>query len=275
MLISSGLALSLAQTASADPTHDSRDAVVPVVSYTFDSDSGSTVVDSSGQSNNGAWSGTPGYAPGVSGKALHISAGKNFVSLPKVAGKTDGSGSFSYETWWYDNAETSDAPMVANQDFASCANPGFTFYHLSGTYQQRSCFAVNGAKTYTTTRTASIQNGWHYLAVVEDSTAHTYDYYVDGVLFSSTSTVSGATAANFNSGKPIRIGQDGTGTYTGTDDALVDDFNFYNQAITADQIAADYAATNPATHFPVTVTNDGHGTGTASVLAPAAAPPTR
>ncbi|WP_328915782.1 MULTISPECIES: LamG-like jellyroll fold domain-containing protein [unclassified Streptomyces] len=270
VLISSGLALSLAQTASADPTHDSRDAVVPVVSYTFDSDSGSTVVDSSGQSNNGAWSGTPGYAPGVSGKALHISAGKNFVSLPKVAGKTDGSGSFSYETWWYDNAETSDAPMVANQDFASCANPGFTFYHLSGTYQQRSCFAVNGAKTYTTTRTASIQNGWHYLAVVEDSTAHTYDYYVDGVLFSSTSTVSGATAANFNSGKPIRIGQDGTGTYTGTDDALVDDFNFYNQAITADQIAADYAATNPATHFPVTVTNDGHGTGTASVLAPAA-----
>ncbi|MFB7324820.1 LamG-like jellyroll fold domain-containing protein [Streptomyces sp. NPDC056190] len=243
---------------------------MPVVSYNFDNDSGTTVVDSSDRKNNGTWGGTPAYGAGASGKALHVSAGKNFVSLPKVAGQTDGSGSFAIETWWYDNSETSDAPMIANQNFASCSNPGFTFYHLSGTYQQRSCFGINGTKTYTTTRTTSIQNGWHHLALVVDSTAHTFDYYVDGVLFSSTSTISGSSVANFNSGLPFRIGQDGTGTYSATDDALVDDFNFYNQAISADQIAADYAATNPATHFPVTVTNDGHGTGTASVLAPAA-----
>ena len=269
-LVFAGLALCLAPPAAADPTHDPADAVPPVVSYTFDHDSGSTVTDSSGQANNGTWSGTPAYAPGVSGQALHVSAGKNFVSLPKVAGQTDGSGSFSFETWWYDNAETIDAPLVANQNFASCGNPGFTFYHVSGTYQQRSCYAVNGTKTYSTTRTTSIRGGWHYLAVVEDSSAHTYDYYVDGALFSSTPTSSGSTTANFDSGSPIRIGQDGTGTYSGTDDALIDDFNFYDQAISAGQITADYAATNPATHFPVTVGNDGHGTGTASVSAPAA-----
>ncbi|QMU71402.1 carbohydrate-binding protein [Streptacidiphilus sp. P02-A3a] len=269
-MLAAGLSALLAPTASADPTYDSRDSALPVAAYTFDSDSGTTVVDSSGHGNNGTWTGTPSYAAGVSGKAAHISAGKNFVSLPKVAGQTDGSGSFSFETWWYDNTETADAPFVANQDFASCANTGFTFYHLSGTYQQRSCFAVNGTKTYSSTNTASVRSGWHYLAVVEDSGAHTYNYYVDGVLSSSTSTISGTTAANFDSGSPIRIGQDGTGVYSATDDALVDDFNFYNQAISATQISADYAATNPATHFPVTVTNDGHGTGTASVLAPAA-----
>lgn len=265
-----GETLALVQPASADATYASRDAVTPVVSYNFDNDSGSTVVDTSGHSNNGSWSGTPAYAAGVSGKALHVSAGKNFVSLPKVAAQTDGSASFSFETWWYDNTATADAPLVSNQNFASCGNAGFSFYHLSGTYQQRSCFAVNGTKTYSTTDTTSIRNGWHYLAVVEDSSAHTFAYYVDGTLFSSTSTISGTTAANFNSGSPIRIAQDGTGAYSATDDALVDDFNFYNQAIGADQIAADYAATNPATHFPVTVTNDGHGTGTATVLAPAA-----
>ena len=269
-LLAAGLSVLFAPTASADPTHDSRDSALPVVSYTFDHDSGSTVVDSSGHGNNGTWTGTPGYGVGVSGRAAHVGAGKAFVTLPKVAGQTDGSGSFAFETWWYDNAETADAPFVANQNFASCANTGFTFYHVSGSYQQRSCFAVNGAKTYSTTDTASVQKGWHYLAVVQDSTAHTYDYYVDGVLFSSTSTISGSSAANFDSGSPIRIGQDGTGVYSATDDALVDDFTFYNQAIGAGQIAADYAATNPATHFPVTVTDDGHGTGSASVLAPAA-----
>lgn len=260
----------LAHTAAADPTYDSRDAVTPVVAYTFDDDSGSTVTDSSAHGNNGSWSGTPAYAPGVSGRALHVSAAKNFVTLPRTAGQTDGSGSFSFETWWYDNTESSDAPIVANQNFASCANTGFTFYHLSGTYQQRACYGVGGTKTYTTTRTTSIQGGWHYLAAVEDATAHTWSYYVDGVLFSSNATNSGTTAANFDSGSPIRIGQDGTGAYSAGDDALVDDFNFYNQAISADQIAADYAATNPATHYPVTVTDDGHGTGSAAVLAPAA-----
>ncbi|MCX4750494.1 InlB B-repeat-containing protein [Kitasatospora sp. NBC_01287] len=265
-----GLALSLAAPATADPAYDSRDSVLPVVSYTFDNDSGTTVADSSGHANNGTWSGTPAYAAGVSGKALHVSAGKNFVTLPKTAGQTDGSGSFSFETWWYDNAETADAPLVANQNFASCANAGFTFYHLSGGYQQRSCYGVGTTKTYSATRTTSIQNGWHHLAVVQDSTAHTYSYYVDGALSSTTSTISGSTAANFDSGSPIRIGQDGTGAYSATDDALVDDFDFYDQAVSATQIAADYAATNPATHFPVTVTDDGHGWGTASVLAPAA-----
>lgn len=262
------LALGAASPAAADPTYNPGDAATPVVSYNFDNDNGTTVVDSSGHGNNGTWTGTPAYSAGPSGKAAHVSAGKNFVTLPKVAGQTDGSGSFSFETWWYDNAETADAPMVANQNFAACNNAGFTYYHISGTYQQRSCFGVNGTKTYTTTRTTSIQNGWHYLAVVEDSTAHTYASYVDGVLFSTTSTISGTTAANFNSGDPIRIAQDGTGVYSATDDALVDDFNFYNQAISATQISADFTATNPATHFPVTVTNDGHGSGTASVLAP-------
>ncbi|MFD0638408.1 InlB B-repeat-containing protein [Catenulispora yoronensis] len=240
-----------------------------MVSYTFDNDQGSKVADASGRTNDGTWTGTPVYGAGVSGKAAHVGVGKNFVTLPKVAGQTDGSGSFSFETWWYDNTESSDAPFVANQNFASCSNAGFTFYHLSGTYQQRSCFGVGGTKTYSTTATASIRNGWHYLAVVQDGAAHTYSYYVDGVLSSTTSTISGTTAANFNSGSPVRIGQDGTGAYSATDDALVDDFNFYNQPISADQIAADFAATNPATHFPVTVTDDGHGTGTASVLAPA------
>ncbi|MEV4557725.1 LamG-like jellyroll fold domain-containing protein [Kitasatospora sp. NPDC049285] len=269
------LVLGLAAPAAADPTYDPRDAVQPVVSYTFDDDSGNTVTDSSPRGNHGTWSGTPAYAAGVSGRALHISGGKNFVTLPRVAGQTDGSGSFAFETWWYDNTATADAPLVANQNFASCANPGFTFYHVSGTYQQRSCYGVGGTKTYSTTRTATIRGGWHHLAVVQDATAHTYAYYVDGVLFSTTATDSGTTAANFNSGSPIRIGQDGTGAYSATDDALVDDFTFYNQAITADQVAADFAATDPATHFPVTVTGDGHGTGTAAVQAPAAGTPDR
>ncbi|MEV4613593.1 LamG-like jellyroll fold domain-containing protein [Kitasatospora sp. NPDC049258] len=264
------LVLGLAGPAAADPTHDQRDAVQPVVSYTFDNDSGNTVTDGSSHGNNGSWTGTPAYAPGVSGRALHIGGGKNFVTLPRVAGQTDGSGSFSFETWWYDNTSTADAPLVANQNFASCANPGFTFYHVSGTYQQRSCYGVGGTKTYSTTRTATIRGGWHHLAVVQDATAHTYAYFVDGALFSTTPTNSGSSAANFNSGSPIRIGQDGTGAYSATDDALVDDFTFYNQAITADQVAADFAATDPATHFPVTVTGDGHGTGTAAVSAPAA-----
>jgi hypothetical protein len=43
---------------------------------------------------------------------------------------------------------------------------------------------------------------------------------------------------------PFFLGNDGTGQYGSYDDAYVDDVNFYNQPISASQVAADYSTTN-------------------------------
>jgi uncharacterized repeat protein (TIGR02543 family) len=249
-----------------DPTHASNDTTLPVVSYDFDADSGSTVSDSSGSGDNGTWSGTPTYVAGITGQASHVDSGNanDHIALPRVAGKTDGSSSFAAEFWWYDVKETVDSPFFGNQNFASCTNPGVAFYHISGTYGQRSCFGIGSTRITTTNITTGHQNNWAYYTVSYDAAAHTYTYYVNGVQQSQTSTISGSTAANFNSGMPFNIGQDGTGAYGPDSDGYVDDFNFYDSPVTATQVQADYAATNPVTPDSVTVSNDGHGTGTAS-----------
>ena len=249
-----------------NPTHASGDTTLPVVSYNFDGDSGTTVSDSSGSGNNGTWSGTPTYVAGIAGQASHIDSGNanDHIALPRVAGKTDGSTSFAAEFWWYDVKETADSPFFGNQNFASCTNPGVAFYHISGTYGQRSCYSIGSTRITTTNITTGHQNSWAYYTVSYDATAHTYTYYVNGVQQSQTSTISGSTAANFNSGTPFNIGQDGTGTYGSNSDGYVDDFNFYNSPVSTAQVQADYAATNPTTPNTITVSNDGHGTGTAS-----------
>jgi uncharacterized repeat protein (TIGR02543 family) len=249
-----------------NPTHASDDTTLPIVSYDFDGDAGTTVSDSSGSGNNGTWSGAPTYVAGIAGQASHVDSGNanDHISLPRVAGKTDGSNSFASEFWWYDVKETADSPFFGNQNFASCTNPGVAFYHISGTYGQRSCYGIGSTRITTTNITTGHQNAWAYYTVSYDAAAHTYTYYVNGVQQSQTSTISGSTAANFNSGMPFNIGQDGTGTYGSDSDGYVDDFNFYNSPVSSAQVQADYAATNPATPNTVTVSNDGHGTGTAS-----------
>jgi hypothetical protein len=97
-VLPSGIVVGAAGPANAVPTTASAavGTAAPVLSYTFDSDSGNAVVDSSGNSNNGSWSGTPAYVDGVSGKAAKVSASAdsagsaNFVKFPQIAGKHAG-----------------------------------------------------------------------------------------------------------------------------------------------------------------------------------------
>ncbi|MFC4245205.1 InlB B-repeat-containing protein [Gryllotalpicola reticulitermitis] len=252
----------------------------PTVEYNFDNDSGTTVTDSSGNGYNGTWqsglttAGTPTYVTGVSGQAAHVNAGttsssqvNNNIEVPLVAGKTDASGSFAVQFWWYDVNEVSDAMFVGNGNFNSCGDTGLNFYHNSG-YGQRLCApSIANGSNYAAENTNSayeFHDKWVNYAFVYDASTQALSYYINGQLAPADAGYSNPTivnAANFDSGKPWFIGSDGTGTYGEHDDGYVDGFDYYDQAISGGQVLADYVVGAPKA---VTVTSGGHGTASAS-----------
>ncbi|WP_345626814.1 LamG-like jellyroll fold domain-containing protein [Rugosimonospora acidiphila] len=251
---------------SSDLTYDPSDPVKPILSYDFNRDSGTTVTDASGNGYTGNWTGPASYGAGVSGSAAHVTKGHN-VKLDFVDGKTDASASYSFEFWIKENSYTGDAWIFANQTGGSCTDAALGYYNDSGS---------NGVVTgcYGTTAVhvdlgnPPIVGGWHQLAAVIDRTAGTVTWYVDGSVAGAVTKI--ASTLSLRSGLPYVLGQSGAVNYSNDVDALYDDVNFYDQAISASQITADYAATNPATHYPVTVDGGGHGTGFSTPFAPAA-----
>jgi hypothetical protein len=254
-LVIAGLAVGLSQTGSAtahtqtveaavvtpDLTYDPSDTVKPVLAYNFDNDSGTSVTDASGNGYNGAWTGTAAYVAGVSGNAAHVTAGHN-IKLPLVSGVTDGSGSYSFEFWIKENSYTGDSWVFANENGGSCEQNGLGLYNNSGSNGVLTgCYAASGV--HVGLGNAPIVGGWHMLAAVIDRSAGTVTWYDDG--FQAGPVTNFASSISMDSGLPFVLGQSGAVNYTQNVDAYFDDVNFYDQAISAAQVKADFGATNP------------------------------
>ena len=236
--------------ASADGTHAASDSIAPLVSYNFNDDSGTTVTDSSGNGDDGSWvagptgPATPTYQAGVDGQAARV-GGNNLVQLPLIKGKTDASGSFSFEMWYYGYSQTGEAAPFSNQDASSCANPGFSVYMTSASDSALSeCWpqAPGGPSVEYHDLGAATDKAWHYITVTVDRSAETVKFYQDGQLL-QTSAAGQMTASTVLTNVAWLLGWAPGDTSDGRLDGLVDDFNYYDQAIPAAQVAADYDAT--------------------------------
>jgi hypothetical protein len=241
----------LAHPASADsPAFDPQDTIKPVASYSFDTASGTTVADSSGKGNNATLVGTPSYVPGISGTAISVSSGANYVKLPLVTGQTDAASSFSYEFWMQESSRSSYGPIVSNQNFTQCDDKGLTLYNQTTPGVLQACWGLTsgGTREYVTGASNNLVNTWHHVAVVVDRTANTATYYVDGVQTATAPSGSISASTAFNSGLAFNIGGlsgSEADTPDGYTDAAIDDFNFFNAAIPASQVNADFIASRP------------------------------
>lgn len=238
-------------------------AIAPVAAYAFDADSGSTVKDVSGNGNDATWVGSPGYRPGVSGSAATIGLGTNYVKLPLLAGKTDGSGSFSYEFWMSEQSRTSYGTLMSNQDFASCNNAGLTLYNQTTQGVLQACWGTTagGTKRYLNNASPNIAGSWHHVAVTVDRTANVIIVYTDGVETKRSAAGEVTASTNLKSGFAFNIGgfsgseKDVSDGYV---NAAIDDLRFYNAVLPAAQVADDYSALKPDSGT-YTVAFDGNG----------------
>lgn len=269
--VASAQAVASAPTATGTPVSDNgswaaSDTITPVVSYNFNDDSGTTVTDSSGSGNNGSWVGgptgsaTPTYQPGVDGQAAEI-GGNNLIQLPKVAAQTDASGSFSFEFWYFGKSQTGAQSIIANyKGNGSCTNPGFLVWMTSASDSTPSmCWSTTptGPSVEYNDIGSPTDNAWHYISVVVDRSTQTVTFYMDGQPIVESTPGQLASTSVLNVG-PWTLGWAPGDLEDGTLDGLIDDFNYYDQAIPASQVAADYNATcTPAACAPATLLDSG------------------
>jgi autotransporter-associated beta strand protein len=220
-------------------------ASTAVASYSFDSISGSTVVNGGlgGSSMNGTMAGGATIVSGGhSGNAVSLSSGGASVDINSPITDLGSAGTWTVSAWV--KTTTAGSSILTKGNGSGWAN-GYTIFYLgdgtgAGSGGIPSAVRYAGGFFQGSTSAASVANGaWHQVTYVNN--AGTYAIYVDGVAQPLSS--GNSSFDNADVGSVVRLGvstntvsSDGTVNFNG----LLDDVQFYRQALSADQIAALY-----------------------------------
>lgn len=147
---------------------------------------------------------------------------------------------FSFSFWLQSSHATSDPALMGTMDWDSSNNPGWVLAWLNGRLR---LVAGNGQGSKTDfrmddTTTPLVGDDWHFITCVLNRTANA-EIYIDGVLQASALM----NAANINTGIPVKINQDGTGSYGDKLGAKYSSVVFYDYALTSAQILDIYNST--------------------------------
>lgn len=145
-------------------------------------------------------------------------------------------GNFSVGIWVNTTATNSDPSIIGDKDWNGGANKGFVFAYLGGAWKLN---IGDGANRADLNGTAINDGNWHFLMATIDR-AGDVTIYQDGVAKGSAD-ISPINGADMGSGMPIRIGQDGTGTYSQYYNGMVGDTYIYNYALSAEEAAMEAA----------------------------------
>jgi len=206
--------------------------------WKFDETSGTTAADSSGNGRNGTLVGSCAWVAGKINNAVDIPGGTSYVTVPNSI--TSGVTNFSVSAWVYLDTVTTNMRIF---DFGRS-----TSYYMemtpkhansSGKYQ----FVIKaGTTTKTVSGTAALPTGsWQFVTVTLSS--QTLTLYLNGAQVGQITNCTinpnslGSTTIN-------RIGDSQTSSHPHLD-GRVDDFRFYNRALTTAEISALYSPNDP------------------------------
>jgi hypothetical protein len=215
----------------------------------------SSYADASGRGNNATAVGATTFEAGVIGQAAHINSAdggdpNNFVTLGYPAdlkfGAGDSASDFSMAFWVKVNAHDGDKAYASNKDWGDGDNRGWVISNLGSGMKWNWRDDQSERRDSPDVGPQLNDGSWHHVAVTFDRS----DYgriYIDGQWVNSTSIAPDA-------GKPIgsvdtddlsmsiNLGQDGTGEYGSSLDALMDDVGIWRRQLTAQEVAAIYNA---------------------------------
>jgi hypothetical protein len=202
--------------------------------------SGSLGVAADGLGSDGVIQGEPGVVQTCfrfSNPTLSVPYFGSHVDVPYLAAFNP-NGPFTVELWAMPAQATSDLYSPAssvdiNQNSGASRNGWVIYQETSMGWE----FRMGGLNGYAVTLNggSSQENVWHHVVGVYDGTHATL--YVDGQLVSGPTLVSGF---NPNTEMPLRFGA--TTIPNRTFDGWVDEVAFYNTALSAQTVAAHYAA---------------------------------
>lgn len=218
----------------------------------FDND----YTDSSGNGTDGSAVGTPAFATGIIGQAVHVSssgtpanapATNNYVTLGTPPQLSFGSSDFSISFWTKVSFQNDDKPFLSNKDWGSGSNPGWALAS-EGTGMKWNFRDNLSSRRDSGTVAPQIEDGnWHNV-VVTFIRSSVGSIYVDGVVVNVANVApdAGNAIGSADTGLPINIGQDGTGHYTDGGgaaalDALIDDVGIWRRALAPSEVASIHA----------------------------------
>jgi len=187
--------------------------------------------------------GGPSFGAGQVGSgALRFDSRKDgsefrYASLGAPLMAEIGTNSFSAAFWIRFSTFEDDPPFLSNKDWDSGANTGFVIAAQPGGTFKHNFRGAAGTRVDGNGGPVA-DDQWHHIAVTYERGVRAV-LYRDGVAAVTNSLT--ASPGTIDSGLPLNIGQDGTGSYTygntvGISNALLDDLGIWRRALSREEV---------------------------------------
>ena len=201
--------------------------------------SGTTVVDISGQGNNGTLANGAAYSS--TDRALTFDGTDDYVVRTSASGLPTGDAIYSISGWVkIPPSITTACTLLSYGSQWGCSTMASLFiltnYKLA---------AGIGCDWVNSTNAVITSNKWHYVAIVKKSTGvintSMFDLYVDGVAITNKSVNGGTRTQSIGSNTSLAVGGGFTGASSDMFTGSISNPKLWNVALTAEEVAAEYA----------------------------------
>jgi len=200
-----------------------------VAAYNFDELSGPTVLDASGNNNNGTITGAARTITAKYGQALSFT-GSHYVTIPD-APSLDLTNSMTIEAWVRPTSLSSWRTIILKENGSEMA---YGLYASGGSNRPSGWVRINpttGDSQSVYSSSALTTNTWNHIATTYDGTS--LKIYKNGILVGTRNQ----TGNMYVSGNPLRIG--GNLIWGEYFRGQIDDVRVYNRALTQTEIQSD------------------------------------
>ena len=164
------------------------------------------------------------------------------VSLPdghiSISDYAPGTDSFTVTMWVSTMGVSSDPALVSNKDWASGSNSGYVLCLENSDHVKFN--AGDGANRMDMSHPlpADFRAGWMHVALVVDRTAEEVRIALDFGDFQTQALPDALKGASLDAFNVLNIGQDGTGAYSASLTATVDELMIFDGALTEGELAS-------------------------------------
>jgi PKD repeat protein len=203
--------------------------VQPVAGYSFEEDTGTTVLDATGNGSNGTISGASRTAQGRFGRALDFDGVNDWVTIPTSAPLNLTTG-MTLEAWVYPTvAPTSWRSLIFKE--ATGVDSYAIYANTEGTNRPNTAVLISGLERILEGGSRLSASTWTHVAATFDGAAQRL--YIDGTEVARRAQSGAITTSS----GPLRLG--GNSVWGEFFQGRIDEVRVYNQALTGAEIQRD------------------------------------
>ena len=204
--------------------------------------------DSSSSSLSTKLYGNPTFTQGRIGQAIHFTSKEQYVDLGDQSDLRFGeSTDFTVAFWIKSDKISGDPAIISNKSWNSGNNTGWILALNSGGNLVWNYKTSDSARLDTTIPNI-VDSQWHHIVVSHDRDGNAH-FYKDGSLVKTVDISN--WKGTLDSSYTTKIGQDGTGVYSSTLTAQVDELQVFQKTLSETEVRRMYDSAPPLPPVPV------------------------